>query len=270
MKWVKPFFDHYLKGAPDPQTPNVLTYATGINQWQASPRWPMGTPTPLFLSGGFGASFDRPSGAGHDDYVSDPAKPVPFIPRPINMGDDDQWKPWLVRDQRFVDGRTDVLSYQTAPLTRAVHIMGAPAVDLYAATSGTDSDWVVKLIDVYPNEAPEGASQGSKGDMSGYQLGVGIEIFRGRYVDSFAKPRALRAGTAEHYRWTLPNVNHVFLPGHRIMVQVQSSLFPLYDRNPQTFVPNIFYAKAGDYRKATQSVFYGGTNASAVLLPIVP
>jgi len=270
MKWVKPFFDHYLKGAPDPQTPNVLTYATGINQWQASPRWPMGTPTPLFLTGGYGASFDRPASGGHDDYVSDPAKPVPFIPRPISMGDDAQWKPWLVHDQRFVDGRTDVLSYQTAPLTKAVHIMGAPAVDLYAATSGTDSDWVVKLIDVYPNEAPEGASQGSKGDMSGYELGIGIEIFRGRYVDSYARPRALRAGKAEHYRWGLPNVNHVFLPGHRIMVQVQSSLFPLYDRNPQTFVPNIFFAKPADYRKATQSVFHGGATASAVYLPIVP
>jgi len=270
VKYVKPFFDHYLKGSPDPQTPNVLTYATGINQWQASPRWPMGTPTPLFLTAGNGASFDRPGSAGHDDYVSDPAKPVPFIPRPINMGADDQWKPWLVRDQRFVSDRTDVLSYTSAPLTQAVHIMGPPQVDLFAATSGTDSDWVVKLIDVYPNEAPEGADQGSKQDMSGYELPVGIEIFRGRYVDSFAKPRALRSGKAEHYRFGLPNVNHVFLPGHRIAVQVQSSLFPLYDRNPQTFVPNIFYARAGDYRKATQSVFYGGPNASAVLLPIVP
>ena len=186
---------------------------------------------------------------------------------PIGGG---QWKAWLVQDQRFVTNRTDVISYSTAPLTKAVHIMGPPQVDLFAATSGTDSDWVVKLIDVYPNEAPEGADQGSKQDMSGYELPVGIEIFRGRYVDSFAKPRALRSGKAEHYRFGLPNVNHVFLPGHRIAVQVQSSLFPLYDRNPQTFVPNIFYARAGDYRKATQSVFYGGPNASAVLLPIVP
>jgi predicted acyl esterase len=148
--------------------------------------------------------------------------------------------------------------------------MGAPQVDLFAATSGTDSDWVVKLIDVYPNENPEGAEQGSKRDMSGFQLPIGIEIFRGRYVDDFAKPRALRPGKAEHYRFGLPNVNHVFLPGHKIMVQVQSSLFPLYDRNPQTFVPNIFFAKAGDYRKATESIFYGGNNASAVYLPIVP
>jgi putative CocE/NonD family hydrolase len=267
--YMKPFFDHFLKDAPDPHTPPVLTYATGIERWEQSPRWPMGMPTPLFLTAGNGVSFDRPASAGHDDYVSDPAKPVPFIPRPINSNDSDQWKPWLVRDQRFVSDRTDVLSYNSAPLTKAVHIMGPPQVDLFAATSGSDSDWVVKLIDIYPNEAPEGAEQGSR-DMSGYELPVGIEIFRGRYVDSFAKPRALKSGKAEHYRFGLPNVNHVFLPGHRIGVQVQSSLFPLYDRNPQTFVPNIFYARPGDYRKATQSVFYGGPNASAVVLPIVP
>jgi putative CocE/NonD family hydrolase len=186
------------------------------------------------------------------------------------MGDADQWHSWLVHDQRFVDGRTDVLTFTSAPLTKAVHIMGAPGVDLFAATSGTDSDWVVKLIDVYPNENPEGASQGSKQDMSGFELPIGIEIFRGRYVDSFAQPHALSPGKVTEYRWNLPNVDHVFLPGHRLMVQVQSSLFPLYDRNPQSFVPNIFNAKAGDYRAATQSVFYGGNNASAVYLPIVP
>ena len=268
--YVKPFFDHYLKGAPDPGTPNVLTYATGVNRWEQSPRWPMGTPTPLYLTGGNGVSFERPAAAGHEDYVSDPSKPVPFLPRPLNMGNDDQWHGWLVHDQRFVDGRPDVLTFTGAPLTKEVHIMGAPAVDLFAATSGTDGDWVVKLIDVYPNAAPESASQGAKMDMSGFELPIGIEIFRGRYVDSFARPRALRPGKVEEYKFTLPNVDHVFLPGHRIMVQVQSSLFPLYDRNPQSFVPNIFNAKAGDYRKATQSVFFGGNNASAVYLPVVP
>jgi putative CocE/NonD family hydrolase len=270
VKYVKPFFDRYLKGAPDPHTPNVLTYATGVNRWEESPRWPMGTAKALFLTSGYGATFDRPAAGGHDDYISDPSKPVPFIPRPINMGADDQWKPWLVRDQRFVSDRTDVLVYKTAPLTEAVHIMGAPEVDLFAATSGTDSDWVVKLIDVYPDDTPEGSEQGGKPSMAGYELGVGIEIFRGRYVDSFARPRALKAGKVEHYRWNLPNVDHVFLPGHRIMVQVQSSLFPLYDRNPQTFVPNIFFARPNDYRKATQSVFHGGSTASAVYLPVVP
>jgi putative CocE/NonD family hydrolase len=269
-QWMKPFLDHYLKGAPDPHTPPVLTYASGANRWEESPRWPMGTPTPLYLAAGNSAGFGRPPSAGHDDYVSDPANPVPFIPRPLSSGDDNQWHTWLVHDQRFVDGRTDVLSYTSAPLTKAVHIMGPPQVDLFAATSGTDSDWAVKLIDVYPNETPEEPSQGSKPSMAGYELPIGIEIFRGRYVDSFAKPRALRPGKVEEYRFGLPNVDHVFLPGHRIMVQVQSSLFPLYDRNPQTFVPNIFYAKAGDYRKATQSVYRGGATATAVLLPIVP
>jgi hypothetical protein len=143
-------------------------------------------------------------------------------------------------------------------------------VELFASTTGTDSDWVVKLIDVYPNDAPEGADQGGKPSMAGFQLPIGIEIFRGRYVDSFAKPRALRAGKVEHYHWNLPNVDHVFLPGHRVMVQVQSSLFPLYDRNPQTFVPNIFYARPSDYRPATQRIYYGGATPSAVLLPVVP
>ena len=148
--------------------------------------------------------------------------------------------------------------------------MGAPAVELFASTTGTDSDWVVKLIDVYPNDTPEDASQGAKPSLAGFELPIGIEIFRGRYLKSFAIPAPLKAGKIEHYRWELPNVDHVFLPGHRIMVQVQSTLFPLYDRNPQTYVPNIMFAKPGDYKKATQSVWFGGANATAVTLPVVP
>jgi putative CocE/NonD family hydrolase len=266
---LKPFLDHYLKGTPDPRTPPVFTYASGINTWEASPHWPMGTPTPVYLTASNGVSFERPAASGHDDYVSDPARPVPFLPRPVAMNDEDQWHGWLVHDQRFVDGRPDVLTYTSAPLTSPVHIMGPPEVDLFAATSGTDSDWIVKLIDVYPNENPEGASQGSKRDMSGFELPIGIEIFRGRYVDSFAKPHALTPGKVTEFRWNLPNVDHVILPGHRIMVQVQSSLFPLYDRNPQTYVPNIFYAAPADYRPARQSVSYGGNVSSAVYLPVV-
>jgi putative CocE/NonD family hydrolase len=269
-KYLKPWLDHYLKGTPDPHTPTVITYATGVNRWEESPRWPMGTPRPLYLGAGNTAGFEIPGTSGHDDYLSDPANPVPFLPRPINMADSDQWHTWLVKDQRFVDGRPDVISYTTAPLTAPVHIMGAPRVDLFAATSGTDSDWVVKLIDVYPNDIPEERSQGAKPSMAGYELPIGIDIFRGRYVKDLARPVALSPGAVERYGFSLPNVDHVFLPGHRIMVQIQSSLFPLYDRNPQTFVPNIFWAKAGDYRKATQSVFRGGSTASAVYLPIVP
>jgi putative CocE/NonD family hydrolase len=277
VRYMKPFFDHYLKDAPDPHTPPVLTYATGVNHWEESPKWPMGKPVKLYLRDGFKASFDAPpsSGSGkeasdHDDYLSDPSKPVPFIPRPINMNDRLQWTTWLVHDQRFVDGRPDVLTYETPVLDKAVHIMGAPQVDLFAATTGTDSDWVVKLIDVYPNDTTEGVPQGAlPQDMSGFELPMGIEIFRGRYVDGFDKPHALKPGKVEEYKWSLPNIDHVFLPGHRIMVQVQSSLFPLYDRNPQTYVDNIFNAKPGDYRKATQSVYHSPTEASGIVLPVV-
>jgi uncharacterized protein len=269
VQYVKPFFDHWLKGAPDPHTPPVLTYATGVNKWNSSPRWPMGSATPIFLAENGAATFQRPPAAGHYEYVSDPAHPVPFIPRPIDMSDPTQWKPWLVQDQRFVSDRPDVATWKSAPLDQPIHIMGAPEVDLFASTSGTDSDWVVKLIDVYPNDTPEPAAQGAKPSMAGLELPVGIEIFRGRYLKSFAAPAPVKAGRVEHYRWALPNVDHVFLPGHRIMVQVQSTLFPLYDRNPQTYVENIMYAKPGDYRKATQSIWFGGNSASALQLPVV-
>lgn len=266
VKYMKPFFDHYLKGAPDPQTPPVLTYATGENHWNVSPKWPMGTPKKLYMTGNMGLSFNPAADTNaHDDYVSDPAKPVPFIPRPINMEDPFQWKPWLVHDQRFASSRPDVLVYSSDVLDKPVHIMGAPMVNLFAATSGTDADWVVKLVDVYPNTTTEGAAQGAVGpEMTGFELPIGIEIFRGRYVHGFDKPTALTPGKVEHYRFGLPNVDHVFLPGHKIMVQVQSTLFPLYDRNPQTFVDNIFFAKPADYQKATMSVFH----SSNVELPI--
>jgi putative CocE/NonD family hydrolase len=229
----------------------------------------MGTAKPLYLAADGKATFEMPAASGSEEYLSDPAKPVPFIPRPIDMGDAVQWKPWLVHDQRFVTGRPDVAVWTSAPLEKAVHIMGAPEVELFASTTGTDSDWVVKLIDVYPNDVPEPASQGAKPSMAGFELPVGIEIFRGRYLKSFAQPSPLEPGKVERYTWTLPDVDHVFLPGHRIMVQVQSTLFPLYDRNPQTYVENIMFAKPGDYRKATQRVWFGGATPSAVKLPVV-
>jgi hypothetical protein len=223
----------------------------------------MGTPTPLYLTGSNGVSFDRPQASGHDDYMSDPAKPVPFLPRPVAMNDEEQWHGWLVHDQRFVDGRTDVLTYTSAPLERPVHIMGAPAVDLFAATSGTDSDWVVKLIDVYPEEIA------SRPEMGGYELNIAMDIFRGRYRESVETAKAITPNSPLTYKFILPTVDHVFLPGHRIMVQVQSSWFPLYDRNPQTFVPNIFFAKPSDYVKATQRVYHAQGAASFIDLPVV-
>jgi putative CocE/NonD family hydrolase len=151
----------------------------------------------------------------------------------------------------------------TPPLAAPLHVAGEPRVDLFASTTGTDADWVVKLIDVYPDEMP------NQPEMGGYQLAIGMDIFRGRYRDSLDKPSAISAGAVQRYRFALPNVDHVFLPGHRVMVQVQSSWFPLYDRNPQTFVPNIFLAKPGDYRKATHTIHTGGASASAIELPVV-
>jgi len=273
VQYLKPFFDHYLKDAPDPHTPRVLTYATGVNHWDISQKWPAGSPVKLYLHDGFKASFEAPAAsagaADHDAYLSDPSKPVPFIPRPIKLGDRAQWTTWLVHDQRFVSDRPDVLVYETAALDKPVHIMGAPLVDLFAATSGTDSDWVVKLIDVYPNTSTEGVGQGATAvDMAGYELPIGIEIFRGRYVHGFDKPQALTPGRIEEYKWSLPNVDHVFLPGHRIMVQIQSSLFPLYDRNPQTYVDNIFNAKPAAYKPAIESVYHSPTAASGIVLPV--
>lgn len=263
---MKPFLDHYLKdGAPPYHAPHVLAYETGMDRWQTFDRWPAGDLVPLYLESGFRVGFEKPTGGreAHDDYVSDPAKPVPFVPRPVHISDRSVWGPWLVSDQRATADRTDVLTYTGETLSHTVHIAGQPVVDLWVATSGTDSDFVVKLIDVYPEEMSDQPL------LAGYQLPIGIEIFRGRYVDGFDKPRALKPGKAEHLRFNLPAVNHAFLPGHRLMVQVQSSLFPLYDRNPQTFVLNLFEAKSTDYHTAVEQVFRSATQPSAVMLPVV-
>jgi putative CocE/NonD family hydrolase len=218
---------------------------------------------PLYMEADFGLGFAKPAGTARDSWVSDPAKPVPYLPRPVRFSDSDRWKQWLVTDQRSVADRTDVLTYETPVLTAAVRISGAPVADLFASTSGTDADWVVKLIDVFPDEVP------SQPEMGGYELPVSMDIFRGRYRESFEHPAAIPAGKAERYRFALPTTNHVFLAGHRMMVQIQSSWFPLYDRNPQTYVPNIFLAQPSDYVKATQSVLRSGDQASAVWLPVI-
>jgi len=273
---LKPFFDQYLKdGAPKADTPPVFIYNTGENHWDRLPRWPMacakGCPDvakPLYLGAGGRLAFTPPAPTSgndrFDEYVSDPAKPVPYQPRPVRFADGDAWRRWLLVDQRMVDDRTDVLSYSTPVLTEAVKIAGTPVVHLVASTSGTDSDWVVKLIDVFPESVP------SQPEMGGYELGIAMDIFRGRYRESFASPKPIAPGQPLPYQFALPTANHVFLPGHRIMVQVQSSWFPLYDRNPQTFVPNIFFAPAASYVKATQRIYRAPDAASFIELPVMP
>jgi uncharacterized protein len=271
---LKPFFDQYLKtDAPKADTPHVFIYNTGENHWDRLNNWPLACQQgcaaplkPLYLGADFGLGFDPPTGSASaaDSYVSDPAKPVPYISRPIRFSDGDRWRQWLVTDQRSVADRTDVLTYASGVLTTPVRISGAPIADLFAATTGTDSDWVVKLIDVFPDEVP------SQAELGGYELAVSMDIFRGRYRESFEHPSAIPAGQPQRYRFALPTTNHVFEPGHRIMVQIQSTWFPLYDRNPQTFVPNIFYAQPSDYSKATETVFRSAGQASAVWLPVVP
>ena len=203
--------------------------------------------------------------AAASEYISDPAKPVPFRARPIQpvgYSAPLTWPQWLVDDQREASGRTDVLVFVSEILTAPTKISGQPIAKLIASTSGTDSDWVVKLIDVYPDEVA------GQPEMGGYQLMVSADIFRGRYRESLEQAQPIAAGAPLLYRFALPTANHVFLPGHRLMVQVQSSWFPLYDRNPQTFVPNIFWAKPGDYQKAVQRIYHSPGQASFIELPL--
>jgi putative CocE/NonD family hydrolase len=280
---LMPFLNHYLKDGPAPDLARVTVYNTGDKRWERFDDWPKvceqgcaGKSKPLYLAAGFSLSFDAPGGsAGGDTYTSDPAKPVPFLPRPVvdPFGDFagtgalgntyDPWSKWLVWDQRFVDGRPDVLTFESEVLTEAVHVQGIPVADIRAMTTGTDGDFVVKLIDVYPAMDPINLQH------SGYQLPIAMDIFRGRYRESFEHPTAIPANQPQQYRFDLPNVNHVFQPGHRIMVQIQSTLFPLYDRNPQTFVPNIFNARPEDYRKADVTILRNKAQSSAIILPVV-
>ena len=270
---LKPFLDSHLKtGAPKADIAPVTIFETGTMRWGHYSKWPLACGTgcdvpskPLYLTPGLGLSFEKPAtGAAFEEYTSDPAKPVPYVRRPVRWDDQDQWRYWLVSDQRHVDGRPDVVTFVTEPLKAPLRIAGEPVVNLYASTSGTDADWVVKLIDVYPDVVPSDVAMG------GYQLGVAMDIFRGRYRDSFEKPTAIPPGRVQTYRFGLPPSNHTFLPGHRVMVQIQSCWFPLFDRNPLTFVPNIFFAKSGDYKKATQRIYLTGDTASSIELPVVP
>ena len=263
---LAPFLAHYLKGTPMDVAP-VTVFESGTNEWRRLPHWPEAHgATPLYLKPGGAVGFDAVGGAAQTaDYVSDPAKPVTFVSRPVApIGyDGDHWTAWLTSDQRAVSSRPDVLTFTGEVLTAPVKIAGVPVVHLTAATSGTDSDWVVKLIDVYPDQVPGDRAMG------GYQFAIAMDIFRGRYRESLAEAKPITPGVPLKYQFALPASDHVFLPGHRIMVQVQSSWFPLYDRNPQKFVPNIFFAKPADYVKATQQVTVAGPDGSYIDLPVV-
>ena len=270
-----PFLAHYLKDdAPALTTPTVSAFETGANRWQKLKDWPSGCETgckpvakPLYLEAKGKAGFAAQAGGEEfDEYVSDPAKPVTYRSRPsepVGYTANLSWVRWLVDDQRQFSGRTDVLTYTTETLKEPLRISGEPIANLVASTSGTDSDWVVKLIDVYPDEVA------GQPELGGYQLPIAMDIFRGRYRESLAEAKPLTANAPLEYRFSLPTSNHLFLPGHKIMVQVQSSWFPLYDRNPQRFVPNIFFAKPEDYRKATQRVWHAAGTVSFVELPVV-
>ena len=267
---LRPFLDHYLKDdAPKMDVAPVTAFESGTNKWYRLQSWPSGCPsgctvkpTPLYLNDGLTASFSAPknSSPGYEEYISDPSKPVPFRSRPI---DGSTWRLWLVDDQREQSGRPDVLAFKSEVLTAPVKISGQPIVNLIASTSGTDSDWVVKVIDLYPDEVA------AQPEMGGYQLMVSADVLRGRYREGFEVAKPIEANKPLKYRFALPTANHVFLPGHRIMVQIQSSWFPLYDRNPQTFVKNIFWAKPEDYKKATQRIYHSAGSESYIELPLV-
>jgi putative CocE/NonD family hydrolase len=255
-KWFEaPFFERYLKDRPGFDLVDTASFRTGVNHWERYDAWPPAVgfaPGRLYLEPGKALSFAAPADGGDGiaaSYVSDPADPVPYRHRPIQStyAPGSKWYTWLVEDQRFVTGRKDVASFTMPPLDHDVTITGDAMADLFAATTGSDADWVVKLIDVYPDDAPA--------PNAGYQLMVAEEIFRGRYLKSFERPEPLKPGEVNEFKWSLHGVDHTFLKGHSIVVEVQSSWFPLYDRNPQTFVANIMKAPKREYKPETMTIF---------------
>ncbi|HEU5450546.1 MAG TPA: CocE/NonD family hydrolase [Terriglobales bacterium] len=278
-----PFFRYYLHGIGAKPAWQASTFQSGSNTWHTYAAWPpkAAKPTNLYLHADGTLSFSAPAGNGDEyrEYVSDPANPVPYRQRPISPtypGGD--WRTWEVADQRFVDHRPDVLSFVSAPLDHDVIVTGPLAAKLYASTSGTDSDFVVKLIDVYPQEAQKNEWNSSAGpapgeyakSLNGYELPIAMEVRRGRYLDSNEHPAPLAANRPREWNVPLRDHDHVFLRGHRIMVQIQSTWFPIIDRNPQKFVPSIYAAKAADFVKATQRVYCSPAMPSHLVLPVMP
>jgi putative CocE/NonD family hydrolase len=265
-----PWFAYWLKGKGDGRFPEATTFRTGSNSWKTYNQWPprASTPSPLYFLPAGRLGFEPPREAGsaaYDSYISDPAHPVPYRSRPIEQtyGPGSRWRTWLTEDQRFVHLRPDVLSWVTEPLQEDVTIAGTVVAHLFAATSGTDSDWIVKLIDVYPDQFPQQRSMG------GYQLMVANEVFRARFRKSFEKPEPLAPNEVCEFAIDLHSNDHTFLKGHKIMVQVQSTWFPIIDRNPQKYVENIFLAKETDFQTATQRVYRSEQYPSHIVLPII-
>jgi len=272
---LRPFLDHYLKDDPAPvELTPVTAFETGTNRWLALQTWPSGCTTGcridhqnLYLQRAAGCTWDPPMLRHRtSSSMSLIRQTRPYLPRPIHIGGEEggsSWQTWLVSDQRNAAARTDVLSFSTAALQESVKISGEPTANLVASTTGTDGDFVVKLIDVYPDEV------GREPKMGGYQLMISADILRGRYRESFSSPKAIPPDQKQIYRFALPNVNHVFLPGHRIMVQVQSSWFPAVRQKSAKLCREYLFCQAADYKKATVKIFDGGPNASFVDLPVV-
>jgi putative CocE/NonD family hydrolase len=280
-----PFFRYYLHGEGEKPSWRASIFESGSNQWRTYAEWPPkeSKATNLYLQVDGTLSFAKPAAgaarASYRQYVSDPANPVPYRQRPISptypAGD---WRTWEIADQRFVDHRPDVLSYISAPLDHDLVITGEVAADLFASSSGTDADFIVKLIDVYPDNATPNAWDAEAGpkpgqfahSVNGYELPVAMEVRRGRYNTSYEHPRALVANAPVEWKIPLRDRDYVFLKGHKLMVQVQSTWFPLIDRNPQKFVPSIYKATATDYTKATQRVYSSPALPSHIVLPVMP
>ena len=280
-----PFFRFYLHGKGEKPTWQATTFQSGANRWRSYAIWPPkeAKPTKLYLHADGILSFDAPRAAGrggaYREYVSDPANPVPYRQRPISPtypnGD---WRTWEMADQRFVEQRPDVLTFVSAPLDHDLTITGEVAAELFASTSGTDADFVVKLIDVYPENAQPNAWDADNGpapgqyarSVNGYELPIAMEVRRGRYIASFEHPRPLKPNTPIAWEIPLRDHDHVFLAGHRLMVQVQSTWFPIIDLNPQKFVPSIYQATTTDFVKATQRVYCSPSLPSHIVLPVMP
>jgi uncharacterized protein len=271
-----PWFAYWLKDKGSLPLKDALVFQTGSDKWTSFDAWPPreARPRNLYFHASGQLSFEPPqtnTAQAFDEYVSDPSHPVPNRPRPVDVtypGDHGgNWYTWLVQDQRFVDQRPDVATWQTTELQNDVTVAGEITAKLFASTSGSDSDWVVKLIDVYPEKIEK---QDQDWKLAGFELMIADEIFRGHFRNGFEKPEPLTPNAVTPFQFSLHTANHVFKKGHRIMVQVQSSWFPLYDRNPQKFVPNIFEAKNSDYQKATQKIYRSKQYPSSVEIPVLP